>query len=391
MIVLGDPSSERVVRETLREGALTVQSRRGLRLTERLLIEALPAAAPASLLAGLDTEGAVAIAARALWGHAPAVSWFHLDAYLARKVREVLSRNDAADVGVVLAPDLPGVAVPGEPAPPAAAPLDLVALPFPTTGEALLGRELIEEAHVALRVGGRLLAATDNAKGEWLRKVLKEIFGGKVGIKEQAKRGVCFIATRTREKAEVRGHGHTVKLEVGPAESGAPPRTLELATRPGVFGHARIDGGTRALAERLDAREGERVLDLGCGYGPLGLAAATRAREVVLVDSNARAVLLAARNAAANGLSAARALLRADLEDLEGPFDLALANPPYFSNFRIARAFVEKAAELLRRGGRLALVAKAVAEHAAIVRETIGEPRIELTPGGYGIISVVKL
>lgn len=361
-----------------------MQSRRGLRITERLLVEGLPAEAPGRTLTGLDTEGAVALAARTLWGSGSALTWQHLDAYVARKVQGVLDRNGAKDVKVLLAPDLPGVTVPGEPAPAASEPFDLIALPFPTTGEALIGRELIEEAHAALRMGGRLLAATDNAKGEWLRKVLKEIFGAKIGVRVQEKRAVCFVATRSREKAVVRDHRHTVKLT-------AFERTLELGTRPGVFGHARIDGGTRALAERLDVREGERVLDLGCGYGPLGLAAALKAREAVLVDSSARAALLAARNAASNGLTNVRALLRADLEDLEGPFDLALANPPYFSNFRIARAFVERAATLLRPGGRLALVAKAAREHAEIVREILGEPKVEITDGGYGVISVVKL
>ncbi len=362
-----------------------MQSRRGLRTPERLLVEALPAAAPGRFLAGLDTEGSVALAARALWGSVPEVVWFHLDAYIARKVEGVLARNDARDVTVANAPDLPGVSVPGEPSPSPRPPFDLAALPFPVNGEALFGREIIEEAHAALAPGGRLLAATDNARGDWLRKVLKEVFGGKFGPIIQEKTGICFVATRTREKAAVRGHGHVVRLE-------AAGRTLELETRPGVFGHASLDAGTRALVERLDAREGERVLDLGCGYGPLGLAAALRAREVVLVDSNARATSLAARNATRNGLANASVLLRADLEDLAGAFDLAVANPPYFSNFRIARSFVERAAQVLRRGGRLALVAKAAQEHAAIVGEVLGvEPRVEVARGGYGIVTAVKL
>jgi 16S rRNA (guanine1207-N2)-methyltransferase len=362
-----------------------VQSRRGLRTPERLLVEALPREAPGHVLTGLDTEGSVALAARALWGSGPEVVWFHLDAYVARKVEGVLARNEARDVTVANAPDLPGVTVPSEPDPSARAPFELVALPFPSNGEALFGRELIEEAHAALAPGGRLLAATDNARGDWLRKVLKEVFGSKIGPLKKEKTGVCFVATRTREKAVVRDHGHVVRLEVG-------ERTLELETRPGVFGHASLDAGTRALVERLDAREGERVLDLGCGYGPLGLAAALEAREVVLVDSNARATALAARNAARNKLANASVLLRADLEDLAGSFDLAVANPPYFSNFRIARSFVERAAQVLRRGGRLALVAKAANEHAAIVGEVLGvEPRVDLARGGYGIVTAVKL
>jgi 16S rRNA (guanine1207-N2)-methyltransferase len=378
--------AERQVLETLRDGALSVQSRRGVRVTERLLVESLSESGPARVLFGLDTEGAVALAGRALWGPEPEISWFTLDAYLGRKVAGVLERNGVRDVRVLVAADLPGVRVPGEPEPTDARPFDLVALPFPSGAEALLGRELIEEAHAALRPGGRFLAATDNPGGEWLRKVVKEIFG-KVGRLEGDKRGAVFIATRTREKAEVRPHGHKVELE-------AFERKLVLATRPGVFGHAHLDAGTRALAARMDVREGERVLDLGCGYGPLGLAAAIRAREAVLVDSNARAVALAARNAAANGVETkVRALLRADLEDLGAePFDVALANPPYFSNFRIARSFVERAAQLLRRGGRLALVAKAAREHAEIVSEVLHvKPAVETAPGGYGIVTAVKL
>ncbi|HZV00888.1 MAG TPA: methyltransferase [Planctomycetota bacterium] len=378
VLVLGDPARAQV-HETLRAGRLSFESRRGLRVPERLLVESLPEAAPGRTLTGFDTEGAVALAARAIWGPGPEVEWLHLDAYVARKVEAVIARNAAKDVRVLCAPDVPGATAPGE-APVLHPPFDLVALPFPRSGEALLGRELIEEAHAALAIGGRFLAATDNPGGDWLRKVVKEVFG-KVGDQRREKRGVAFVATRTREKAVVRDHRHVVRVA-----------GLELETRPGVFGHDRIDGGTRALAERLDVREGERVLDLGCGYGPLGLAAARQAREVVLVDSNARAVLLAGRNATRNKISNAHALLRADLEDLgDEPFDLALANPPYFSNYRIARSFVERAHAVLRKGGRLALVAKAAEEHAAIAREVFGGARVDEAPGGYGIITAVKV
>jgi 16S rRNA (guanine1207-N2)-methyltransferase len=374
------------VDETFRDGAVRVKSRRGLRAPERLLVESLPARSPGLVLSGLDTEGAVALAARTIWESAAGLTTLHLDAYVAAKVKGVLSRNRASDVTVLCAPDLPGVSLPGEPVAPAAPPLDLVALPFPKGGEALFGREILEEAHAALRPGGRLLAATDDPKGTWLKKVVKEIFG-KATVVRKEKRGICVGAARTRPRAEVRDHRHPMKMAVG-------ERELAIESRPGVFGHARLDGGTRALAARLDPKPGDRVLDLGCGYGALGLAAAALAplKEAVLVDSNARAVLLAARNAAANGFTNVRVLLRADLEDLGSePFDLALANPPYFSNFRIAAAFVTRAHALLRMGGRLLLVAKASAEHAAIVREHFGAAAVEEAPGGYGIVRAVKV
>jgi 16S rRNA G1207 methylase RsmC len=326
-LVLGDPENVRKD-ETLRKDALRFLSRRGLRATERLLVESLPERPPTRLVAGLDTEGAVALAARALWGDAPSIATLHFDAYLAEKVSGVLERNKAKNVEVLLATDIPGATVPGEAVPDPAAPrADLIALPFPKSGEALLGRELIEEAHAALPPGGRFLAATDNAKGTWLRKVVKEIFG-RVSLVREEKGGVCLAATRTREKAVVRDHRHLTKLTLPGG------RTLELESRPGSFGHDRIDAGTKALIERLSIAEDDRVLDLGCGYGPIGLAAATLAHagKVVMVDSNPRATVQAERNAKRNGIHNVRVLLRANVENLgettgETMFEHVVANP----------------------------------------------------------------
>jgi 16S rRNA (guanine1207-N2)-methyltransferase len=386
VILLGDPEDARR-EDSLRGGAITVLSRKGLRPTEALLIESLPEKPPERLLSGLDTEGAVALAARKLWGATPKLASLHLDAYVAAKVKTVLAQNHVGDVAVLCAPDIPGARVPGEPDPQAnAAALDLIALPFPRQGESILARELIEEAHSALAPGTRLLVATDDKKGVKLRRVVKEVFG-KVSLVREDARGVCVAGTRTRETVEVRDHRHTIRATLA-------GRELVLESRPGVFGHTGLDAGTRALGERLEGEIGlrDRVLDLGCGYGPLGLAAASLARdgEAVLVDSNVRATVLAARNAEKNSLPNVKVLLRADLEDLPGAFDVALANPPYFSNFRIARAFAERAHATLRPGGRLLLVAKAAEPHAALVGQIFGRASVEKARGGYGIVRATR-
>lgn len=378
-LILGNPT-DATQEDALRAGGLRFRSRKGLRGAERLLVEALPPKAPGTLLCGFDSEGTVALAAARLWGADTRVTWWHLDAYVAEKVRRTLAQNEVK-TDVRCAADLPGVAVPGEP-PPAEGegPFDVVALPFPRGQEAQLGRELIEEAHAALKPGGRLLAATDDRRGEWLNRVLRDVFGNSTIVHDGRRQGLCFGAKRTKARAEVRDHRHPITTKLR-------GRELRFDGRPGTFGYSHLDAGTKALADGAEVRPGDAALDLGCGYGVLGIAVAAECARVTLVDSNARAVALAARNAAANGAHAAEVLLRADLEDLGGRvYDLVLMNPPYYSNWRIARSFIDTAASVLRPGGRLWLVAKAAAQHADLVGERFHEVRTTEAPSGHGLV-----
>ncbi|MFC9086620.1 class I SAM-dependent methyltransferase [Nocardiopsis dassonvillei] len=126
-----------------------------------------------------------------------------------------------------------------------------------------------------------------------------------------------------------------------------PDLHLRLRTDRGVFSPDKVDLGTRVLLESVPAPpEGGRLLDLGCGYGPIALTMASRApgARVLGVDVNARAVGLARRNAAEHGLGNARFAvvgpeggLSAEqgaagedvaAEDLLGPFDAVWSNPP---------------------------------------------------------------
>ncbi len=127
-----------------------------------------------------------------------------------------------------------------------------------------------------------------------------------------------------------------------------PDLHLRLRTDRGVFSPDKVDLGTRVLLETVPAPpEGGRLLDLGCGYGPVALTMASRAprARVLGVDVNARAVGLARRNAAEHGLDNARFAVvgtegglsveqgpegegAAAAEDLLGPFDAVWSNPP---------------------------------------------------------------
>ena len=328
-------------------GALSVVGSRPVAAAWRALLDGLPQRQDGPVLVSRDPAGVLAMAARWLWPGA-AVTAHHLDAWEARAAASNMADNAVDGVDLALLPDLP------------AGPFGLVAMPFPRGAEALYGREIVERAHDALVVGGRLIAATDGSHG-WLRKVVKETFG-RADLQGRSSGGMVLTARRTRTQGRTRDHDHVARLVRGET-------TLDLLTRPGVFSPGRIDMGTRALLESFTAAEGERVLDLGCGVGALGLAAAVDAgpEGVVMVDSNVRAVATAQGNAERNGLAAAAVLMRADLEDLPSGFDRVLANPPYFSRGRIAAAFARAAATALSDDGVLHLVAKNARLHGEIL------------------------
>lgn len=115
-------------------------------------------------------------------------------------------------------------------------------------------------------------------------------------------------------------------------EAQAWGRPLSFTTGSGVFAHGRLDIGTSVLFKETEPPAGGRILDLGCGSGVIGLAiasawaAAGSSGEVVGVDVNERAVLLANENAAALRLPAFTAYTPGRVP--EGAFDEIWSNPP---------------------------------------------------------------
>lgn len=134
---------------------------------------------------------------------------------------------------------------------------------------------------------------------------------------------------------------------------------LLFYTDRGVFSRRRVDFGTWLLAEAVQVAPDGSVLDVGCGYGPLGLALAKESdrRQVTMVDINERAVELARQNAQINGLMNVRILVSDLLTELEGEtFDAIVSNPPIRAGKEVVYRLFEASAQALKPGGSLWVV-----------------------------------
>lgn len=153
---------------------------------------------------------------------------------------------------------------------------------------------------------------------------------------------------------------------------------LTLASHPGVFGHGKLDDGTRLLLETLASRPsvlGE-ALDMGCGDGILTAWLARRGERVTGVDVNGFAVEATWRTLAANGMMG-EALASDVYSALAGRrFDLIVSNPPFHQERAIdygpAARLILEAPTHLRPGGELRLVANAFLPYPDLLERAFG-------------------
>lgn len=136
---------------------------------------------------------------------------------------------------------------------------------------------------------------------------------------------------------------------------------LVFETSPELFSPGGIDAGTRAMLSVAEFRKDDKVLDLGCGYGVVGILAAKLIGfdKVTMSDSSSKAVEHAAKNAGLNGVGEVRILLSDGFQNIDDKdYTLILSNPPYHEDFSVPKAFIEKGFNRLRVGGRMMMVTK---------------------------------
>ena len=173
--------------------------------------------------------------------------------------------------------------------------------------------------------------------------------------------------------------------------------TMKLLTDNGVFSKNNVDAGSYAFLKVLLPLDlGNHILDLGCGYGTIGLTLAKAHEEarITLADVNPRAVALCERNAGLLNLSPRVTILQSDIyEKIEGPYDSIVVNPPIRAGKAVTYKMYEGAKQYLIDGGSLYIVIRKAqgAESASKYIESIfGNIELLDRSKGYHFYKAVK-
>ena len=169
-------------------------------------------------------------------------------------------------------------------------------------------------------------------------------------------------------------------------------RHFEFLTASGVFSKKRIDLGTRLLIESMVLPESGNVLDLGCGYGAVGILAAASYPlvHVYMVDVNARAMRLARENVRRNRVE--NVVLRGGflyepVKDME--FDVILSNPPVSAGLKVVLPIIEQAPVHLASGGSLQMVVRSKIggrRLSGVMEEAFGQVEVLARQSGYRVL-----
>lgn len=310
----------------------------GIKSAERLLIEHLPDVKGNNF--ACTSLGRGQLAAQLAGDHPETtVTCLFMDKYLAERAYEA-RQPMPANLKLVCDTDFPEEE------------FDHIFLPLPIRGERELIRDQLQDAFLHLPEQGTLIVGNEKPKNMWLHEELQKLFPKVTQVEMDA----CTILSAQRKGDLKKERDFSCEFAFRDGE-----HLIKAVSRPGVFNHRQLDLGARTLIDAMRIKHKDQVLDIGCGSGCVTFAAALRADRghVTAVDSHTRAVQCTQIGAELNELENISVLLDDEVsQPAAGTFDVALANPPYYSNYKIAELFLDGAHRCLKPGGRIYVVAK---------------------------------
>ena len=189
------------------------------------------------------------------------------------------------------------------------------------------------------------------------------------------------------------GHDETLRARWAALDAPRPIMDGRFRSRPGVFAWDRIDPASALLVEQLPADLAGRGADLGAGWGYLSAEVLARCPKVTALDlyeAESRALALARHN-----LAGSHAQLDFRWHDvtagIDGRYDFIVSNPPFHTPARedrpdIGQRFIAVAAQALRPGGRLFMVANRHLPYEQILNDSFGQVRVAAERDGFKVI-----
>ena len=173
-------------------------------------------------------------------------------------------------------------------------------------------------------------------------------------------------------------------------------KTFKFLTASSIFSKKQVDLGTRLLIEVMQLPEKGTVLDVGCGYGPVGIVAASSNMKlrIIMTDVNIRAVQLSRKNLKINKLQNAEVrcgYLYIPIKDLR--FDCILSNPPVSAGMETVTAIVSQAPKVMANQSTFQMVIRSKIGSKKIpglIRDTFGNFGILARKSGYRVLIAKK-
>lgn len=162
-------------------------------------------------------------------------------------------------------------------------------------------------------------------------------------------------------------------------------QTYSFTTDYGVFSKKGLDFGTRTLLVTLDVNKlSGKILDFGCGYGPIGIYIASNCEaEVHMIDINRRSLELARKNVNLNHVNVR--IYESDIySNVTDKFDFIISNPPIRVGKKILYEILFKAIEHLKDNGELWIVINKDQGAKSVMKDLEKEYLVELKSKNKG-------
>lgn len=169
---------------------------------------------------------------------------------------------------------------------------------------------------------------------------------------------------------------------------------IEIDTSVSLFSPNGADKGTLCMLNHAGFTSEDKVLDLGCGAGIVGLAACSAGvnpANVTMTDVDFEAVRCATNNMAKNGFEGATLVCGNAYEAVtDNGYTIILSNPPYHTDFSVAKTFIEKGFNRLAIGGRMLMVTKRRDWYRNKMISVFGGVKVYDEEDGYFVFESIK-